>query len=258
MPVPAAFILTTDSCNEFFNKHSDSDVGTAIFEDVRKAVHALEKKTGQAFYAEGCGKRDIKKLPLLLSVRSAAPENLPGMTETVLNLGINEEVVDVMSRVSDNSRWALDTHRRFLQMFGNVVMGVEKIKYEAILAEVRESNNVENDSQLDVVALSEVVRRFRGLAEVPEDPWEQLRMCIEAVFNSWYSPEARRYRDVNSLSETAGVAVVVQKMAHGNVNALSGSGVAHTRNPLTGAAEFSGKFMTNSAVRAFVDYFMLS
>lgn len=156
--------------------------------------------------------------------------------------------VTVRLLATNNPRWAYDTYRRFLQMFGNVVLGTNKQPYEDILEAARKRRAVPHESLLPVGDLQEVVEQFKLLAAVPEDPWEQLRMAVEAVFRSWFSPLAVKYRDVHSIPGDLGTAVTVQSMVYGNQNVLSGSGVAFTRNPITGAKELYGEYLTNSEV----------
>jgi hypothetical protein len=171
------------------------------------------------------------------------------MMQTVLNVGINDQIVENMAHISLNPRWAYDTYRRFLQMFGNVVLNLDEMPYEEILSVARSKRNVPHDSLLEEEDLKEVVKQFKLLTNVPDDPWVQLDMAIQAVFRSWNSPRAVKYRDINNISADYGTAVVVQSMVYGNLNAQSGSGVAFTRNPTTGAKELYGEYLPNSEVR---------
>lgn len=241
LPVPPAFIVSTETCNDFF--HAKCTLSADFIDELKHGIHGLEKRTNKKFQASAIP----DQFPLLLSVRSGAAVAMPGMTETILNLGINDQLVDAMARTSENPRWAYDCYARFLQMFGTVVMKVNPERYEDVLREARAKRNVTGNSMLDVLELKDVVGCFKLLADVPTDPWEQLTMAVEAVFNSWYSPEAVRYRDINNISSDIGTAVVVQNMVYGNFNALSGSGVGSTRDAHTGAKVFNGKFLPNSA-----------
>ena len=265
MPVPPAFIITADCCIEYFKqqekegKEKDGGVGSMevvregsklehqLLMDCKKAVHELEMQTGKVFGGDLTA--TSPKNPLLLSVRSGAAVSMPGVMDTVLNLGINEEITNFLARTSGNPWWAFDSYRRFLQMFGDVVLGVGKRRYEEILEAARIKCSVAHDSLLPLPALKEVVAQFKALAEVPEDPWQQLQMAIEAVFRSWYSPRAVKYRDINGIAGDLGTAVTVQSMVYGNMNTKSGSGVAFTRNPATGQKELYGEFLFNAEVR---------
>jgi len=252
MPVPPAFIITAQSCLDFFRQEGGTAAGLEehLVKDYTKAVHELEAQTGKVFGGDqklptGSGKHNPKE-PLLLSVRSGAAASMPGMMDTVLNLGINDEIVDILARMSNNPRWAFDTYRRFLQMFGNVVLGIDKRRYEEVLEDIRAKRNVPHDSLLSMADWVEVIKRYKTIAEVPSDPWDQLRMAVQAVFNSWYSPRACKYRDIHGMTELLGTAVNVQSMVYGNMNNSSGSGVAFTRNPTTGAKEMYGEFLFNA------------
>jgi len=191
----------------------------------------------------------VKTEPLLLAVRSGAAVSMPGMMGTVLNVGINEHIVEYMAQNSQNPRWAYDTYRRFLQMFGNIVYNMDLQPYEDIVANVRKARGVDHDSQLLAEDFQEIVRHFKLLVAVPDDPWEQLHLSIEAVLKSWNSPRARKYREVNGIPHNLGTAVTVMSMVYGNLNDFSGSGVAFSRNPTTGAKELYGEYLTNAVVR---------
>lgn len=246
MPVPQGFIITTEACKEFLHQEDLSELNSDLAAEIMKGIHRLEKDTRLSFATSRPKGSTTDVMPLLLSVRSGAAVSMPGMMDTILNLGINDEIVKAMIRLSDNSRWAYDTYRRFLQMFGNVVLGIEKDQYEKILATYRETRRVEADSQLLDVDLMQIVEEFKQFTPVPHDPYEQLRMAIVAVFNSWNSPNAVKYRDINNISSDLGTAVVVQSMVYGNMNDQSGSGVAFTRNPQTGVKEIYGDFLPNA------------
>lgn len=257
LPVPSAFIITAECCVEYFKEDGlkGTKLNTHLWDDICKGVHELEMQTGKSFGMERGVKSPMvrsqqeAKHMLLLSVRAGAMVSMPGMMDSVLNLGINDEVAEAMARATNNPRWAFDTYRRFLQMFGTVVLGTDKQPYEDILEAARKRRAVPHESLLPVADLQEVVEKFKLLASVPEDPWEQLRMAVEAVFRSWYSPLAVKYRDIHGIPGDLGTAVTVQSMVYGNQNVLSGSGVAFTRNPTTGAKELYGEYLTNSEVR---------
>ena len=255
MVVPPAFVISAENSIETYSKNGSSDkrLDKHLINDYRKAVHELEEQTGKIFGEEFPPASELveqhsTKLPLLFSVRSSAPVSLPGMTETVLNLGVNDEIVKKLARTSNNPRWAYDTYRRFLQMFGNIVMGVDKKLYENILEAARNKAGVAQNYLLTAEDLMEVVEDFKALAVVPDDPWEQLQLTIEAMFRSWYSPRAVKYRDVYNIDNALGTAVIVQSMVYGNMSGRSGSGIAFTRNPDSGAKELSGEYLANAEV----------
>lgn len=253
MPVPSAFVITTDACKDYYHQSEKGNkLGPHLINDYKKAIHEMEVQTNKKFGGECHDPRTkpavVPKHPLLLSVRSSAAVAMPGMMQTILNLGINEEIVDCMARLSGNPRWAYDTYRRFLQMFGHVVLNVEMKCYEDILEKARMKRGVAHNSLLTMADLVEVVKEFRAVAAVPDDPWEQLQMAVEAVFMSWYSPVALKYRDVHCISDDLGTAVTVQSMVFGNMNIRSGSGIAFTRNPSTGSKELYGEFLPNAEV----------
>mmetsp|Transcript_34420 Transcript_34420/g.75871 ORF Transcript_34420/g.75871 Transcript_34420/m.75871 type:complete len:190 (-) Transcript_34420:355-924(-) len=173
---------------------------------------------------------------------------MPGMMQTVLNLGINDEIVEALALLSSNPHWAYDCYRRFLQMYGTVILGADSARYDAVLKEARTARGVAKDTQLTVADLVEVVTKFKTFAEVPQDPWEQLLKTVESCFSSWLNPAAVKYRDIHCIQEELGTAVVVQSMVYGNWNARSGTGVMSTRNPQTGAKEMYGEFLQNAEV----------
>eukprot|EP00600_Ochromonadales_sp_CCMP1393_P008438 CAMPEP_0174954150 /NCGR_PEP_ID=MMETSP0004_2-20121128/265_1 /TAXON_ID=420556 /ORGANISM="Ochromonas sp., Strain CCMP1393" /LENGTH=988 /DNA_ID=CAMNT_0016201933 /DNA_START=1859 /DNA_END=4825 /DNA_ORIENTATION=- len=244
MPVPPAFVITAESCLEYF-KQDDEELDKDLVAEYTKGVHEIESQTGKQFGGNFKTQHPLKP-PLLLSVRSGAAVSMPGMMDTILNLGINDDIVDVLARISNNPRWAFDTYRRFLQMFGNVVLGVDKQLYEDVLQVAREKRGVPHDSLLTMADLVDVVKEFKKIATVPAEPWEQLNMAVQAVFKSWYSPRAVKYRDIHHMHEVLGTAVNIQSMVYGNMNTRSGSGVAFTRNPTTGEKEMYGEFLSNA------------
>src|ERR1019366_7474048 len=190
--------------------------------------------------------------PLLVSVRSGAKFSMPGMMDTILNLGINDKVVEGLSRLTTNPRFAWDAYRRFIAMYGNVVEGIEKSEFEHILESQKQKRSVKLDTDLNVKDLQEIVGKFKELFQskiggpFPQDPWKQLEGARNAVFKSWNNPRAIYYRKQNKISETLGTAVSVQSMVFGNMGDDSGTGVGFTRNPSTGAREFYGEYLTNA------------
>jgi pyruvate,orthophosphate dikinase len=258
MPVPAAFIITAECSLEYSHQKASNYLSSELVNDYKRGIHELESQTGKRFglgteYANGAstllGQAQVK-MPLLLSVRAGSVVSMPGLVDTVLNLGINDHITEHMARLQNNPRWAYDTYRRFLQMFGTLVLGADKAQYDAVLEEACLKRGVPHESLLQMSDLMEVLLRFKLIASVPDDPWQQLDMAVQAVFRSWNSPRAVKYRDVNRLSSEHGTAVTVQSMVYGNLNAQSGSGVAFTRNPTTGHKELFGEYLANCEVSA--------
>ncbi|KAJ1412682.1 phosphoenolpyruvate synthase/pyruvate phosphate dikinase [Ochromonadaceae sp. CCMP2298] len=240
LPVPPAFIITTESSLEFFAQKTDHLEEHALAQ-IKKGIQVLESQTGKTF-----GKHEPLHTPLLLSVRLGAAIEMPGAMQTVLNLGMNDEIVEALAELTSKPRWAYDCYRRFLQMYGTVVLGTDSAMYDAVLMEARTARGVAKDTQLTVADLVEVVTKFKTFAEVPQDPWEQLLKTVESCFSSWLNPAAVKYRDIHCIQEELGTAVVVQSMVYGNWNARSGTGVMSTRNPQTGAKEMYGEFLQNA------------
>ncbi len=237
LPVPFGFVITTPTCNEFFER--GNTLPTLLEQEYRVALDLVEKRMGARF-----GDPDN---PLLFSVRSGAPVSMPGMMDTILNLGLNDEIVEGLARKTDNPRFAYDSYRRFIQMFADVVLGVEGERFENALADYKRANGKVLDVELDAADWQAVISLFKEIARVPQDPFEQLKKAVEAVFLSWYSPRAHVYREMNNISETLGTAVNVQAMVFGNFGDDSGSGVAFTRDPANGENRFFGEFLFNAA-----------
>ncbi len=242
LPVPPGFTITTEACSHFYK--NDQTWPEGLEEEVKKSLKALEEKTGKKF--------GDPNNPLLVSVRSGAPASMPGMMDTILNLGLNDEVVKGLARLTSNERFAYDCYRRFIQMFGNVVMGVDHSKFEAILDEVKEEVGAKLDTDLDAEALKKVVEKYKKLyrestgEDFPQEPWEQLRRAINAVFLSWNNKRAITYRKIHNIPEDWGTAVNVQMMVFGNMGFDSGTGVGFTRNPSTGEKEYYGEYLLNA------------
>lgn len=242
IPVPFGFTITTEACITFYKLGKKYPEG--VMDQVEVKLKELEKKTGKKF-------RDSKN-PLLVSVRSGAKFSMPGMMDTILNLGINPDVVEALSRLTGNERFAWDAYRRFVQMFGNVVLGVKHEVFEAILGEVKNFRKIKLDMELNVEELKEIVRLYESAIkqetnmEFPEDPRQQLKMAIDAVFNSWNNERAITYRRLNDIPDNLGTAVNVQMMVFGNMGEDSGTGVAFTRNPSTGDNNFYGEYLMNA------------
>jgi pyruvate,orthophosphate dikinase len=241
IPVPPGFTIACAACVEFLRTHRVPD---GLREEVDSALERLERATGKTF-------GDAKN-PLLVSVRSGAPVSMPGMMETILNLGLNDQTASGLAAASGNECFAYDSYRRFIQMYGDVVMGVPSTQFEHLLTTKRMTTGAENDSDLSAEALKSLVDDYRALVrnrvgqEFPTDPTEQLWGAIEAVWKSWTLKKAVDYRKVHRIVEDLGTAVSVVAMVFGNLGDDSGTGVAFTRNPSTGEKKFYGEFLVNA------------
>jgi pyruvate,orthophosphate dikinase len=237
LPVPFGFVITTPTCNEFFEK--GYALPTLLEQEYRIALDLVEKRMGARF-----GDPDN---PLLFSVRSGAPVSMPGMMDTILNLGLNDEIVEGLARKTGNPRFAYDSYRRFIQMFADVVLGVDGEKFEHAIAEYKSAHSKTLDVDMGAEDWQAVIATFKTITDFPQDPFEQLKRAVEAVFRSWHAPRAHVYREMNNIPETLGTAVNVQAMVFGNFGDDSGSGVAFTRDPSTGENRFFGEFLFNAA-----------
>lgn len=240
LPVPPGFILTTEMCHAYWE---NKGVIREYWDDVKAAISRVEQLTGKTF----CGKEN----PLLVSVRSGAPVSMPGMMDTILNLGLNDETVAALAAASGDARFAYDSYRRFIQMFSDVVLEVDHASFEKALAEKRNKAGVEEDHQLKAEYLRELVREYKDIVradgkEFPTDPWEQLELAIDAVFRSWNTPRAVTYRKINNIPAEYGTAVNVVSMVYGNLGEDCGTGVCFTRNPSTGENELYGEYLINA------------
>jgi pyruvate,orthophosphate dikinase len=234
--VPAGFTVTTEACVAYMNAGKDFPEG--LEEQVAEALARLEEHAGKRLGDESD--------PLLVSVRSGARDSMPGMMDTVLNLGLNDASVEGLAERTGNARFAWDSYRRFVQMYGNVVMGVEGVRFEDEIKRVKSDRGVTDDTELDVAALKELTAAFKGFYEFPSDPQDQLRGAIRAVFDSWMGKRAVEYRRINHIPDDWGTAVNIQQMVFGNKGDTSGSGVAFSRNEVTGEPEPSGDFLPNA------------
>ncbi|MFA7554653.1 MAG: pyruvate, phosphate dikinase [Spongiibacteraceae bacterium] len=237
LPVPFGFIITTPTCREFFE--SGNKLPALLEQEYRVALDLVEKKMGARF--------GDPENPLLFSVRSGAAVSMPGMMNTVLNLGLNDEIAEGLARKTNNPRFAYDSYRRFIQMFADVVMGVDGDLFEHALERYKAEHNKQLDVEMSAEDWQAIIAIYKTLVQFPEDPFVQLKMAVEAVFLSWYTPRAHVYREMNNIPETLGTAVNVQAMVFGNFGEDSGSGVAFTRNPSTGEHRFFGEFLFNAA-----------
>ncbi|NLO25573.1 MAG: pyruvate, phosphate dikinase [Clostridiales bacterium] len=243
LPVPPGFTVTTKACNKYYSDWGNR-LSPELTEELFMSVGKLEKITGKTF-------GDVDN-PLLVSVRSGAAVSMPGMMDTILNLGLNDISVIGLARSTKNERFAYDSYRRFIQMFGDVVCQIEKYKFDGILDMVKKKKGAEFDTDLDAEDLKEVVKRYKELysqersEEFPQDPGDQLMLAVGAVFRSWNNPRARAYRNINDIPHSLGTAVNVQSMVFGNMGGTSGTGVAFTRNPATGEKALFGEFLLNA------------
>ena len=242
LPVPPGFTITTEACKEYYDRGGRMPPG--LMDEVRQHLARVEKSTGKRF--------GEPTNPLLVSVRSGAAVSMPGMMDTVLNLGLNDEVTEGLAALTSNPRFAYDSYRRLINMFGDVVMGIEHEHFEHELSAVKHARGVQNDTDLTAADLCEVVNRYKRVykehlgADWPQDPMLQLEQAIEAVFKSWNTERAARYRQIHDIRGLAGTAVTAQTMVFGNMGDDCATGVAFTRNPSTGENKFYGEFLVNA------------
>ncbi len=242
LPVPQGFTITTEACTQYYE--DGREINESIQEEINENIKKMEEITGKKF--------GDKENPLLVSVRSGARASMPGMMDTILNLGLNEEVVNILAEKSNNERWAWDCYRRFIQMYSDVVMEVGKKYFEELIDEMKEKKGVKQDVELDANDLKELAMQFKAEykekigEDFPDDPKEQLMGAIKAVFRSWDNPRANVYRRDNDIPYSWGTAVNVQSMAFGNMGDDCGTGVAFTRDPATGEKGLFGEFLTNA------------
>jgi pyruvate,orthophosphate dikinase len=242
LPVPPGFTISTETC-KYYNEH-DGQWPEGLEEEIHDAVHFIEDAMGLKF--------GDPSNPLLVSVRSGAALSMPGMMDTVLNLGINDEVVEGLAAKTGNDRFAYDAYRRFIDMFGDVIMGVDHEHFEEALAGLKKERGVENDVDLTADDLRVLVDRYKAIYRrhtgymFPSDPYEQLHYAVNAVFNSWNGDRAVKYRRINRITGLLGTAVNVQAMVFGNMGPNSGTGVCFTRNPSTGENKLYGEFLVNA------------
>ena len=244
LPVPSGFTISTDVCQEFYKLGRKYPAGLA--DEVAKNLAKLEKVMGK--------KLGDEKDPLLVSVRSGAAISMPGMMDTILNLGLNDKSVEGLASKTNNPRFAWDAYRRFIQMFGDVAMGVEHAKFEKIIDEVKSHRGIKQDTELTTDELKEIVSKYKILykkekgEDFPQDPQKQMWGAIGAVFGSWMNPRAIKYRELNNIKEGTlkGTAVTVMSMVFGNKGDTSGTGVAFSRDPSTGVNEFMGEYLMNA------------
>jgi len=241
LPVPPGFTIQTEACREYMRNNA---VSKEVDRQMEEALAKLESLQGQKL---GKGEN-----PLLVSVRSGAKFSMPGMMDTILNLGLNDQSVEALAKRSNNARFAADSYRRLIQMFGNVVLDIEKSVFEEVFDAKKKQKKTKFDTGLDAKALQEVIVEYKKAVkkhakrDFPQDPHEQLVMSRDAVFRSWQNDRAKHYRRINNIDDMLGTAVNVQAMVYGNLGETSGTGVGFTRNPATGAKEFYGEFLMNA------------
>ena len=241
LPVPPGFTIQTEACREYMRNNS---VSKEVNRQMDEALRRLESLQGQ--------KLGAADNPLLVSVRSGAKFSMPGMMDTILNLGLNDKSVEGLAKLSNNSRFAYDSYRRLIQMFGSVVLDIPKHAFEEVFDGKKKQKKAKLDTELDAKALQEVIAEYKKVVlkhakrEFPQDPHEQLVMSRDAVFRSWLNDRAKTYRRINNIDDMLGTAVNVQAMVFGNLGETSGTGVGFTRNPATGAKEFYGEFLMNA------------
>ncbi len=241
IPVPFGFTISTEVCAKFLENGKYPEI---FGEQLQRNLEKLERKTGKKFGS--------KENPLLISVRSGAARSMPGMMDTILNLGLNDETVDALAEKTANERFAYDCYRRFIQMFGDVVLNVKHEKFEEALEKLKIENGVDADHELGTENLKKLVEIYKKIveentgAEFPKNPLQQLKLSIEAVFNSWNNDRAKTYRKLHDITGLKGTAVNIQAMVFGNMGEDCGTGVAFTRNPSTGERELYGEFLINA------------
>ncbi len=242
MPVPYGFTITTEACNQYYE--DNETINDGIKAQIMEYLDLLEKKCGKKLGDEANH--------LILSVRSGARASMPGMMDTILNLGMNKTVAETVANLTNNERFAYDSYRRFIQMYSDVVMGLSKKRFEEIIDEVKAERGISDDLDLNAEDMKKLVELFKAFyknelkSEFPEDPKEQLMGAIEAVFRSWNNPRAIYYRKMNDIPSSWGTAVNVQMMVFGNMGNDCGTGVAFTRNPSTGENKLYGEFLMNA------------
>jgi pyruvate,orthophosphate dikinase len=241
LPVPPGFTIQTEACREYMRQ---GDVSKEVDRQMEEALVKLEALQSQKL---GTGEN-----PLLVSVRSGAKFSMPGMMDTILNLGLNDKSVEALAKRSNNPRFAADSYRRLIQMFGNVVLEIPKSAFDEVFDAKKKQKKAKLDTDLDAKALNEVIEEYKKVVkkhakrDFPQDPNEQLVMARDAVFRSWQNERAKHYRRINNIDDMLGTAVNVQAMVYGNLGDTSGTGVGFTRNPATGAKEFYGEFLMNA------------
>ena len=242
LPVPPGLIITTEACKQYYSR--GGRVPDGLFDELKTKLEHLETRTGRQL--------GNPSNPLLVSVRSGAPFSMPGMMDTILNLGLNDDTTETLAQKTGNERFALDAHRRFIQMFAKIALGVNGQKFEDILENHKKRLRVKQDVELSPSDLRMIIQEFKEVTrqasgrDLPQDPWEQLEMAVEAVFRSWSNPRAVEYRRYYKIADDLGTAVTLQQMVFGNMGQDSGTGVGFTRNPSTGEKKLYGEYLKNA------------
>jgi pyruvate, orthophosphate dikinase len=239
LPVPPGMVITTQACKDYYANGRKMPQG--LFDEIREKLGELEKKTGR--------KLGSSDRPLLISVRSGAPYSMPGMMDTILNLGLDDNVVEVLAQKTRNERFALDAYRRFIQMFGKIALGVRGQEFEDVLEHQKRKLGIKQDTDLTPATLRGIIQEFKQIIktqtghDLPQDPWTQLELAVNAVFESWTNPRAKEYRKFYKIGDEIGTAVNLQVMVFGNMGEDSGSGVGFTRDPSTGERKLYGEYL---------------
>ncbi len=242
LPVPSGFTITTQACNEYLER--DGKLWDDLKDEIFKHLHKLEERAGKKF--------GDNLNPLLVSVRSGAAISMPGMMDTILNLGLNDQSVVGLAKETGNEWFAYDSYRRFIQMYSDVVLKIDKYKFDIIFDRIKKDHNIEEDTKLKTENLKQIVKEYKDLVlkenrePFPEEPRDQLLIAVEAVFSSWMNPRAEIYRKINNIPDKMGTAVNIQEMVFGNMGNTSGTGVAFTRNPSTGEKKLYGEYLLNA------------
>ena len=242
LPVPPGFTITTEANLEYYRR--DRQFPAGLLDEVRQKMKIVEQRTGKRF--------GDPKNPLLISVRSGAKFSMPGMMDTVLNLGLTTATYEGLVRATGDARFAYDSYRRFIQMFGSVVLGIAHEQFEETLGSLKRRRGVTQDTDLRAEDLWRLIEEYRTIItertgkSFPDDPWRQLEMAIRAVFESWNNPRAITYRNFHKIPHDLGTAVNIQTMVFGNMGSTSGTGVAFTRNPATGDKHVYGEYLLNA------------
>lgn len=240
--VPNGFTVTTEACNRFYEENEE--IWQDLENEIISHLHELESSTGKQFGST--------ENPLLVSVRSGAVQSMPGMMDTILNLGLNDKSVIGLANKSSNERFAYDSYRRFIQMFSDVAMEIPKAYFDSVLDSVKEENNRDKDTELTADELKEIVEKYKKVykremnEDFPQDPITQLKLATKAVFKSWNNQRAKIYRKLNNIDDKLGTAVNIQSMVFGNMGENSGTGVAFSRNPATGDSNVFGEYLMNA------------
>ncbi|NMB10484.1 MAG: pyruvate, phosphate dikinase, partial [Tissierellia bacterium] len=242
LPVPNGFTVTTEACNRYYEE--DGKLWDELLEEVNEHIKEIEEELGKKF-------SDLEN-PLLFSVRSGAVFSMPGMMDTILNLGLNDKAVIGLAKSTNNERFAYDSYRRFIQMFSDVAMQIPKVLFDTVLDDVKAKKGVKADTELDAEDLKEIVEKYKVIykeemgEDFPQEPMKQLEYAVGSVSESWNNPRAKIYRKLNNIPDDLGTAVNIQSMVFGNMGETSGTGVAFSRNPATGENKLFGEFLMNA------------